>query len=242
MKENGKETYTAVVLAAGKGSRMKSRVKKQFMKLMGRPLIFYPLRAFQESTVDEIILVTEKDSISYCREKIVKRYGFTKVSHIVSGGKERYESVYEALKRANSDYILIQDGARAFLNDDIIIRAMEAVKKYKACVIGMPVKDTIKIVDKDHYAIETPDRSTLWQMQTPQCFVTEEIREAYKKMMEAQEQNVTDDAMVMEKYGERRIKLIEGSYKNIKITTPEDMLIGKAFMKMRRFKHKLFKK
>lgn len=233
-----KETYTAVVLAAGKGSRMQSKVKKQFMKLLGKPLVYYALLAFQESTVDEIILVTGRESIDYCRKQIVEKYGFTKVKEIVAGGKERYESVYEALKVASMDYVLIHDGARAFLDEEIISRSMKGVAEYNACVIGMPVKDTIKIVDKDQYAIETPKRSLLWQIQTPQCFITDEIRQAYEQMMAEEAKNITDDAMVMEQYGDRRVKLIEGSYENIKITTPEDIVIGKALLKMHRVKRK----
>lgn len=235
-----KETYTAVVLAAGKGSRMKSSVSKQFMKLLGKPLVYYALKAFQESDVDEIILVTGKDSIEYCQHKIVEKYGFTKVSHVIAGGKERYESVYEALKVAKKDYVLIHDGARAFVDDKIIGSSMEAVKQYKACVIGMPIKDTIKIVDENQIAMDTPQRAFVWQIQTPQCFVTEEIREAYRLMMGQSNKNITDDAMVMEQYGDRKIKLIQGSYENIKITTPEDMVIGTALLKDRR-KNNFFK-
>lgn len=233
-----KETYTAVVLAAGKGSRMQSKVKKQFMKLLGKPLVYYALLAFQESPVDEIILVTGRESVDYCRKQIVEKYGFTKVKEIVAGGKERYESVYEALKVASMDYVLIHDGARAFLDEEIISRSMKGVAEYNACVIGMPVKDTIKIVDKEQYAIETPKRSLLWQIQTPQCFITDEIRQAYEQIMAEEAKNITDDAMVMEQYGDRRVKLIEGSYENIKITTPEDIVIGKALLKMRRVKRK----
>lgn len=162
------------------------------------------------------------------------------MKEIVAGGKERYESVYEALKVASMDYVLIHDGARAFLDEEIIRRSMKGVAEYKACVIGMPVKDTIKIVDKDQYAIETPKRSLIWQIQTPQCFITDEIRQAYEKMMAEEAKNITDDAMVMEQFGDRRVKLIEGSYENIKITTPEDIVIGKALLKMRRVKRKTF--
>lgn len=233
-----KETYTAVVLAAGKGSRMKSREKKQFMKLLGKTLVYYALKAFQESRVDEIILVTGKESIDYCKRRIVDKYGFTKVSKIVAGGKERYESVYEALKVAKPGYVLIHDGARAFLDEDIINRSIKGVRKYKACVIGMPVKDTIKVANQDAFAVDTPDRAFLWQIQTPQCFVTEEIKEAHRIMMEKGDTVITDDAMVMEKYGKRKIKLIEGSYENMKVTTPEDIIIGKALLKRGRAKKK----
>ena len=107
------------------------------------------------------------------------------------------------------------------------------VKKDKSCVMGMPVKDTIKIVDEDRYAVSTPPRSTMWQIQTPQCFVTAEIREAYQKMMEAGDDSVTDDGMVMETYGIRGVRMIKGSYENMKITTPEDMLLGEAILKGR---------
>lgn len=230
-----RETYTAVVLAAGKGSRMKSSVSKQFMEILEKPVVYYALKAFQESAVDEIILVTGKDAIDYCKNEIVDKYGFTKVTNIVVGGEERYESVYEALKVAQKDYVLIHDGARAFVDEAIICRSMESVREYKACVIGMPIKDTIKRVDEDQYALETPDRAFIWQIQTPQCFVTDEIRDAYRLMMEEGNQSVTDDAMVMEQYGKRRIKLIEGSYENIKITTPEDMVVGEALLKKRAF-------
>ena len=107
------------------------------------------------------------------------------------------------------------------------------VKKDKSCVMGMPVKDTIKIVDENRYAVSTPPRSTMWQIQTPQCFVTAEIREAYQKMMEAGDDSVTDDGMVMETYGIRGVRMIKGSYENMKITTPEDMLLGEAILKGR---------
>ena len=228
------DTYTAVVLAAGSGSRMKSNVKKQFMDMLGKPLIYYALKQFQDSPVDDIILVTGEDAISYCKEEIVEKYHFTKVKKIVAGGKERYNSVYNALKEAEGEYVLIHDGARAFVDQEIIARAMAGVKEYKACVIGMPVKDTIKVVDEEGYAVDTPKRSTLWQVQTPQCFVTEEIREAYEKMMNTSQDGITDDAMVMEQYGTRRIRLLEGNYNNLKMTTPEDILVGEMLLKKKK--------
>ena len=223
--------YTAFVLSAGSGIRMKSNVKKQFMDMLGRPLIYYALKQFEESSVDEIILVTGEDAISYCKEEIVDYYGLKKVSKIIAGGKERYHSVYNALKVASGEYVLIHDGARAFIDQEIIGRAISGVEEYKACVIGMPVKDTIKIVDQEGYAVSTPNRSTLWQVQTPQCFVTEEILSAYEKMMAGDQTGITDDAMVMEQFGDRKIKLLEGSYNNLKMTTPEDILVGETILK-----------
>ncbi|MCI6857708.1 MAG: 2-C-methyl-D-erythritol 4-phosphate cytidylyltransferase [Eubacterium sp.] len=231
-----KEKVTAIVLAAGKGTRMNAKIQKQYMNLLGQPVITYALNAFERSSVDEIILVVAPEETEYARKNIVEKYGYSRVSAIVTGGKERYDSVYRALcsieKKTESDYVLIHDGARAFITPELIDFCISSVKKEKSCVMGMPVKDTIKIVDTDHFAIETPQRSTMWQVQTPQCFLTEEIRDAYRKMMETGDtSSVTDDGMVMETYGKRRVKMIEGSYKNIKITTPEDMIFGEAIIK-----------
>lgn len=226
-------TYTAIILAAGSGSRMKSKVKKQFMDFLGKPLIYYAVKAFQDSPVDEIILVTGENAISYCQEEIVEKYNFTKVRKIVPGGKERYESVYFGLMKTKTDYVMIHDGARAFIDQSVIKRSMEGVKEYKACVVGMPVKDTIRVIDENQYSVEAPNRATLWQVQTPQCFVTEEIVDAFEKMMKQNHETmgITDDAMVMERFGNRKVKLIEGSYNNIKVTTPEDIAVGETFMR-----------
>lgn len=227
-----KEKITAIVLAAGRGSRMKSELQKQYMTLAGKPVVVHCLEQFEKSDVDEIILVTGEDEIEYCREKIVGEYHITKVKKIVAGGKERYESVYHALEEMEEcRYVLIQDGARPCITQDIIQDCIENVREYGTCIIGMPVKDTIKIVDENCFAKDTPERSTLWQIQTPQCFVYEEIRLAYEKMMASETKNITDDAMVMEQFGDRRVKLVKGSYENIKITTPEDMEIGEIFLR-----------
>lgn len=228
----GKEKITAIVLAAGKGSRMKSDVQKQYMQLAGKPVVAHSLEQFEQSAVDEIVLVTGQDEMDYCKEHIVDAYHITKVQHIVAGGAERYESVYRALEAMEkSNYVFIHDGARPCITQSIIQACIEHVKKYKTCIIGMPVKDTIKIADENDFAKDTPDRKTLWQIQTPQCFVYDEIKRAYEKMMESGQKNITDDAMVMENFGSRKVKLVEGSYKNIKITTPEDMEIGEIFLK-----------
>ena len=229
-----RKRYTAIVLAAGSGRRMQSDTPKQFMELCGHPLVYYSLYAFEKSPVDDIILVTGKDDVSYCRKEIVEACDFKKVRAVIPGGKERYLSVYEGLKAAaGTDYVLIHDGARPMIDETEIRLSMRAVEEEHACVIGVPVKDTIKIVDEDRYAVSTPPRSTMWQIQTPQCFVTAEIREAYQKMMEAGDDSVTDDGMVMETYGIRGVRMIKGSYENMKITTPEDMLLGEAILKGR---------
>ena len=226
---------TAIILAAGKGSRMHSKIEKQFMELGGYPVIYYALKAFEESPVDSIILVTGKNSVEYCRHEIIEKYHFTKVVSVVEGGENRYDSVYNGLCACpETDYVMIHDGARPFVTQDMVVRSIQTLADYKACTVGMPVKDTIKIVNENRIGMATPAREYLWQIQTPQCFITKEIKEAYRKMMEAKDDSVTDDGMVMETYGIRGVRMIKGSYENIKITTPEDMLLGEAILKGRR--------
>lgn len=225
------EKYTAIVLAAGSGRRMNSDVHKQYLLIQGKPVLYYSLKQFEDSTVDEIVLVVGKDEVDYCRKEIVEKYGFTKVKKIVEGGRERYHSVYEGLKQAqDADYVLIHDGARPFVDQDIIRRCMQEVKIAEACVVGMPVKDTIKIADEDGYAKETPDRKNVWMIQTPQTFSRPLITDAYASMLENEDTAITDDAMVLERTKGKKVKLIEGSYRNIKITTPEDLLIAEAYL------------
>lgn len=224
--------HTAIVLAAGKGSRMQSAVPKQYLELCGKPVLYYSLAAFEESFVDEIILVTGKDDISYCKEQIVERYGFQKVTKIIDGGAERYLSVYQGLLAAEeADYVYIHDGARPFVDAAILSDAKACVEQYQACVAGMPVKDTIKIVDAEDFAKETPERKYVWQVQTPQVFSYALVREAYDMLMKDQDAySVTDDAMVVETMLNYPVKLFQASYKNIKITTPEDLQIAELFV------------
>lgn len=242
---------TAIILAAGQGKRMGSDIAKQFLLLRGKPVLYYTLKNFEESIVDEIILVTGRGQEEYCQREIVDAYGFSKVKKIVSGGKERYHSVARGLDAvdegafvknqagavpASCDYVLIHDGARPFATPEIIKRGIFAVQKYDACVIGMPVKDTIKISDRDGFAADTPKRSLVWQIQTPQIFSFSLIKRAYKELLLKEEEllkkgiSITDDAMAVELFLGRKVKLIEGSYHNIKLTTPEDLKIAEALL------------
>ena len=201
------------------------------MLLGGKPLVCYALEAFERSPVDEVILVTGEKEIDYCKNDIVKKYGYQKVTRVVAGGKERYHSVYQGLKAiGQADYVLIHDGARPFVNQDIIRRCMLEVPEYQACVVGMPVKDTIKIADEGGYAKQTPDRKNVWMIQTPQTFSYALIYEAYEEMLKTEDTAITDDAMVLERIKGKKSKLIEGSYRNIKITTPEDLLIANVYL------------
>lgn len=231
-----KKKVTAIVLAAGRGSRMESGVRKQYMEIVGKPLVYYSLRALEESSVDQVVLVTGRGEREYCRQRIVEPFGFSKVMQIVEGGKERYHSVYEGLKAVKfSELVLIHDGARPCVTADVIEAAIAGAKEYHACAIGMPVKDTIKIVDSEQYADVTPNRNRLWVVQTPQAFSYQLIYEAYSRLLSSEKYQlgVTDDAMVVENMTSERVKLIPGSYENIKVTTPEDILVAEVLLSKR---------
>ena len=223
---------TAIVLAAGQGKRMHSKIQKQFLEIGGKPVLYYSLRCFQESPlIQDIILVTGEKSISYCKEEIVQKYGFTKVSAVIPGGKERYDSVYAGLCECRDcEYVLIHDGARPFVTEEILKRGLQKVKETGACVIGMPSKDTVKLSDEEGYVKETPNRKCVWTIQTPQIFSYSLIREAHDSIRQKDMSKITDDAMVVEQETGAKVALAEGSYQNIKITTPEDMKTAEAFL------------
>lgn len=228
---------TAIVLAAGSGSRMKSKTKKQFMEIKGKPVIWYSLFEFEKSRVDEIILVTGKEDIDYCKKEIVEKYNLKKIKNVVAGGSERYESVYNGLKEVTGNIVLIHYGARPLINNEIIERSIEGTIKSDACVVGVPVKDTIKRANKEGYIIDTPNRSELWITQTPQSFKTDLVKMAYKKMKEELEKgnttlNITDDAMVVEEFTTNQVRFVQGDYKNIKVTTPKDIDIAELFIEL----------
>lgn len=169
---------------------------------------------------------------SYCEQEIVKKYGFSKVRKVTAGGKERYDSVYAGLLCCqDTDYVYIHDGARPFITEEMVQRGYEAVKRTNACVMGMPSKDTVKLADSSGYIKETPDRKIVWNIQTPQIFSYDLIRGAYESIRKKDMTGVTDDAMVVEQETGTKILLVEGSYQNIKITTPEDLAIAEAFLR-----------
>ena len=228
---------TAIVLAAGSSNRKKKKKKKQFMEIKGKPVIWYSLFEFEKSRVDEIILVTGKEDIDYCKKEIVEKYNLKKIKNVVAGGSERYESVYNGLKEVTGNIVLIHDGARPLINNEIIERSIEGTIKSDACVVGVPVKDTIKRANKEGYIIDTPNRSELWITQTPQSFKTDLVKMAYKKMKEELEKgnttlNITDDAMVVEEFTTNQVRFVQGDYKNIKVTTPEDIDIAELFIEL----------
>lgn len=236
----------AIILAGGKGSRMKSDIPKQFLKLNDIPMICYSIETFEaNNNIDRIVVVTSADYIGYM-EKIIRSQGYKKIIAVVEGGRERYDSVYSGLncirkkeklneaqqgRQKDKNYVFIHDGARPCVTDNIINACMHDVKIYNACVAAVPVKDTIKVADTEGIAVNTPDRSTLWQIQTPQVFENGLILEAYDKLYcDIDKKGITDDAMVAEKYMNTKVKMTLSEYTNIKATTPEDILITEVFL------------
>ena len=246
MEEPGRKDRTrrctAVVLAAGQGKRMGGSVQKQYLELMGKPVLYYTLEAFQKSPlIDSIILVTGPDQVCWCREELVHKYDFSKVDTITTGGAERYTSVWHGLQVIEDDMtqadrkgiVFIHDGVRPFLDDGILLRTLEAAERCRACVAAMPVKETIKLADDEGFVSSTPARNRVWGIQTPQVFDFRLVYEAYEAAMGSGRTDMTDDAMIVESFTDVKVKLVEGSYENIKITTPEDLEIAEAFLRRR---------
>ncbi len=222
----------AVILAGGSGKRMGLKVPKQYMELGGKPVLFYSLNTFSKAEfIDEIVIVADEEHMEDVQSGIVDLYGFHKVLSVVKGGKERYHSVargLEALSR-DTDYVFIHDGARPFVSSYTIERCLHYVKKHRAAVAAVKSKDTVKIADDDSMIVSTPDRSRVWQVQTPQTFEYLLIRDAYRRLIDDEDRlktagiSVTDDTMVAKMYADIDARLVESSYNNIKLTTPEDM-------------------
>lgn len=224
--------HIAIIMAGGTGSRMGASCPKQYLELNGKPILFYTISAFEGSFFDEIILVTRAEDIEYCRKEIVDKYGFKKISQIVAGGAQRSDSVFNGISavKTKESYIYIHDGARPFIEDEVLQRVKACVMMYNACVTAVPEKNTIKMITKEGYVAHTPDRSTLWNAQTPQAFRYDIIMEAYERKKGMPSYECTDDAMVVELFGKMPVKVVDGDYKNIKITTPEDMEVGEKIL------------
>lgn len=266
---------TAILLAAGRGTRMGGNVRKQYMELGGKPVLSWSLSTLEKSAViDDIIVVVPAGEESYVRDSIVvpceqeirdARSGQAfpagadggaavsaaaagKVRAFVTGGAERCNSVYNGIEAIAwpCDYVFIQDGARPFLTEEILQRLYAEVRINGTAVAGMPSKDTVKITDAEDFVVETPDRAHVWNVQTPQCFAYDLVRKAYETVLAEKEGNsaadssagasslhITDDAMVVEHASHCRVKLVEADYRNIKITTPEDIAVAETFLRQK---------
>ena len=237
-----KEHCTVLLMAAGSGLRMGGDTRKQYIDVKGRPLFTYALETFDRSDIitDIMIVVPEGDQ-EYCRE-IVESCGLAgKVRKIVAGGRERCFSVHNGLQAVDwpCDYVFIHDSARPFIDDDTMGRLLDEVRISKACIAAVPAKDTVKIADQEGFVAQTPNRKDVWLVQTPQVFDFELIKEAHEKMVVRYDELlkkgviITDDAMVAETFSGYRVKLVMANYRNIKVTTPEDMDTVAAYMKGR---------
>lgn len=221
---------TAIILAGGKGKRMKADVSKQYINLNDKPILYYTIDKFKKNNlIEKIILVISKDEIEYCKRNVLDAYNI-EVDLIVEGGSERQDSVFNALsKSVGSDIVLIHDGARPFVSQRIINDAIKYAKCYGAAAPGVMPKDTIKVKGKDNFSLETLKRDELVAVQTPQAFNFEKIYK-YHKIIKEKEMQVTDDTMVMDHFGEK-VFLYEGDYTNIKITTPEDLILAEYLVR-----------
>lgn len=217
----------AIIVAAGSGSRMNSATPKQFLPLDNEMVLTKTVRVFEESPeIQEIVLVVSPEWVDFVKKEIVLKENFHKVKKIVNGGAERYDSVYAGILACpEADNVFIHDGARPFITEAVIRRCAEAVDEYQAVACGMPSKDTVKIADDCGFVASTPDRRKVWSIQTPQAFSYAIIRAAYEIIRDTDMRGITDDAMVVEATKIAKVKLVEGSYSNIKITTPEDLKI-----------------
>lgn len=237
--ENGMYKCTAVMLAAGMGLRMGTDVRKQYLMLGDMPIFLHSIRTMQESEyITDIIVMSHKDDVGMVRE-LLEEYKLTeKVRKIEVGGKERVNSVANGLEAIDwpCDYVFIHDCARPFLDQETLLRLFETVQRTNACCAGVPSKDTVKVVDENCDVKTTPNRADVWIVQTPQVFSFELIRNAYRKALAREEHLrsrgivLTDDAMVAELAGNCKVRMVMATYRNIKITTPEDLVIGDAFL------------
>ncbi|MCM8781950.1 MAG: 2-C-methyl-D-erythritol 4-phosphate cytidylyltransferase [Candidatus Omnitrophica bacterium] len=241
----------AIVASAGIGKRLtqlfharaglKTEIRKPYLNLLGKPILVHTLQALSNSKeINSIIVVVNRLDKERCNH-LIKKYNIKKIKTIIIGGKYRFNSVYNGLKAVDNDtdIVVIHDGVRPFIYDDIIKRSVACAKRFGACVVGVPVKATIKKLTSSRASYldwnslrgktveKTVDRTNLWEIQTPQVFKKDLILKAYKKFGS---RTATDDAVVAEKLG-IKVKVVFGSYNNIKITTPEDLVIAEAIAK-----------
>lgn len=222
---------SAIVVAGGSGSRMGTSTKKQYLKIKDKEILVYTVECFQNMPeIQEIVVVTGKEDIAYVEKLLKDTYKLNKVSYIVAGGKERQDSVYNGIQAADekSDYLVIHDGARPLITKEVVRAGLDMAYAHRASIIAVPVKDTIKLVSKDGKVEDTPDRSSLWSVQTPQIFEKELIIHAHEYAKE-HGLSVTDDSMLVEAIGVP-VYIVEGEYTNIKITTPEDLIIAEKML------------
>lgn len=223
---------SVIIAAAGMSNRMGSKINKQFIVIDNKPILAHTIEKFENCKyVDEIIVVSKEREVEYCRKEIVRKYGFKKVTNLIKGGKERQDSIYNGIMALNgkTDIVLTHDGARPFVRPQSIVDGIEGALEHGACVVGVPLKDTIKVIGDENKVHHTPNRSLLWAAQTPQCFKVELLKKGYEYAI-AEGILGTDDSSLVEKKG-YPVRMIMGTYDNIKITTPEDIVVAESIAK-----------
>lgn len=223
-----KKTYGAVIAAGGSGTRFGTDMPKQFVDVLGIPVIAHTISKFQDcGYIDRIVISVHRDYVVFCND-IVRRFGYSKVVSIIEGGATRQESVFKALKVLDTDYVLIHDAARPAIDAETIERCCMELKNCKACAVGARVVDTVKVSDDGDFITGTLDREKLWLIQTPQCFQREFILMCHQNAV-FDRLTVTDDCMLAEHYG-TKVKLVEGSRSNIKITDYSDLSVAEVIL------------
>jgi|WetSurMetagenome_2_1015567.scaffolds.fasta_scaffold507524_1 2-C-methyl-D-erythritol 4-phosphate cytidylyltransferase len=232
--EGSMSKVTVLIPAAGMGKRMGKAVAKQFLPLGDKPMLAHTLLVFQRaSEIDEIIPILSEEDMEICLHDIIEQFHITKVKTLVVGGKERQDSVANGLQKLekSTSIVMVHDGVRPFVTNEMIKESVDLAKKGECVVVGVPIKDTIKEVDDKRIVRSTLERSRLWAIQTPQTFPAKILKRAYE---ESSKHNVcgTDDATLVERAG-NKVRVIMGSYDNIKITTPEDLILAEEILKGR---------
>lgn len=224
--------WGVIIVAAGRGTRMGTKESKQYLQLGDKPILVHTLELFQSmESVKEAVLVVGSDDVERCRNWVAQ-YGLTKVTAVVAGGKERQHSVYCGLQELSTDWVMVHDGVRPLVTANAVHACCMQAEHSGAAVLAVPVKDTIKQVNEAGVIVSTPDRRSLWAIQTPQAFRRVLLQEAHERAM-AEQFVGTDDAMVVERMG-ASVTVAEGEYTNIKITTPEDLPWAEFLLAMRR--------
>lgn len=226
-----KQFIAAVIPAAGQGTRMNAPINKQYLTLNGKPILAHTLEVFEKSElIHEIILVVNENEFKICRHQVLKPNHFSKVK-LVKGGQTRQESVYQGLKAVSvqADLVMIHDGARPLLQEAVIFQSILKTMEYGATTVGVPAKNTIKMIDENGMVISTPQRESLVEIQTPQTFKADLIRKAHDKALKDGFVG-TDDASLVEALP-HPVKIVTGHYTNLKITTPEDLIIAESILK-----------
>jgi 2-C-methyl-D-erythritol 4-phosphate cytidylyltransferase len=224
----------AIIVSAGKGQRFTEGKKKQYYLLADKPILAYTLDQFETCPlIRSVLLVVGQEDMDFSLKEIVEKYRYRKIAQIIPGGKRRQDSVKNGMDALAKDaeIVVIHDGVRPFVTRAMIEDSIYSAERFGAAVVAMPVKDTIKMAHPDGTVLKTLDRETLWQAQTPQTFQAKLIKEAYYKATEDGFVG-TDDASLVERLGVK-VHILPGSYTNIKITTPEDLILANLFFKMK---------